>query len=222
MFTQLSFKKITATALAISTLTLTACQTYDPYTGEQKTSKAAVYGFGAAAVCALIGSTKNSKRARAAGLGCGVIGAGIGAYMDAQEAELRKEMQGTGVQVERNGDQLRLIMPGNVTFDTARFDINANFYQTLNAVGRVLDKFKDTQLMVGGHADSTGSVSFNQTLSANRAVSVANYLQSRGIAAQRLMSRGYGSELPVAGNNTAAGRQLNRRVELDIIAAGAR
>jgi len=222
MFTQLSFKKITATALAISTLTLTACQTYDPYTGEQKTSKATIFGLGGAAVCALIGSNKNGKTARAAGLGCGAIGAGIGAYMDAQEAELRREMEGTGVRVERNGDQLRLIMPGNVTFDTGRFDINGNFYQTLNAVGRILEKFQDTQLMVGGHADSTGSVAFNQTLSANRAVAVANYLQSRGIGAQRLMSRGYGSQFPVASNDNKAGRQMNRRVELDIIAAAPR
>lgn len=222
MIAPLSIKKLTAAVLAVSTLTLTACQTYDPYTGEQKTSNATTFGLGAAVVCALIGSTKNSKYARNAALGCGAVGAGIGAYMDAQEAELRKEMAGTGVRVERNGDSLRLIMPGNVTFDTARFDINGNFYRTLNAVGRILEKFEDTQLMVGGHADSTGSAAFNQTLSANRAVSVANYLQSRGIAASRLMSRGYGSQLPIAGNDTAAGRQMNRRVELDIVASGAR
>ena len=218
MFTQNSIKKLTAAILAVSTLTLTACQTYDPYTGEQKTNKATVYGIGAAVVCALIGSKKNSKHARNAGLGCGAIGAGIGAYMDAQENELRKEMAGTGVRVERNGDQLRLIMPGNVTFDSAKFDISANFYQTLDAVGKVLAKFEDTQLMVGGHADSTGAANFNQVLSANRALSVANYLQAQGIQANRLMSRGYGSELPVATNNTPAGRQMNRRVELDIVA----
>ena len=218
MLTQFSIKKITAVTLAVSTLTLSACQTYDPYTGEQKTSKAATYGIGAAVVCALIGSRDSSKHARNAALGCGAVGAGIGAYMDAQEAELRKEMAGTGVKVKRNGEQLRLIMPGNVTFDTAKFDISPNFYQTLDAVGRVLAKFQDTQLIVGGHADSTGSVNFNQTLSANRALSVANYLQSQGVQSNRLMSRGYGSELPVAGNDTPAGRQMNRRVELDIVA----
>lgn len=218
MFTPFSIKKMTAATLVVSTLTLSACQTYDPYTGEQKTSNAAVYGIGAAVVCALMGSRKNSKHARNAALGCGAIGAGIGAYMDAQEAELRREMAGTGVRVERNGEQLRLIMPGNVTFDTARFNISPDFYQTLDAVGRVLTKFEDSQLMVGGHADSTGSVSFNQTLSANRALSVANYLQSQGVQAARLMSRGYGSELPVAGNDTPGGRQMNRRVELDIVA----
>ncbi len=211
-------KKITAIAIATATLTLGACQTIDPYTGEKKTNKATTYGVGAAVVCALIGSKKNSKHARNAGLGCGAIGAGIGAYMDSQEEAMRKEMAGTGVQVQREGDQIRLIMPGNITFETAKFSINNNFYSTLNGVARVLAKYPDTQLMVGGHADSTGSATFNQTLSANRALSVANYLQSQGIDNTRLMSRGFGSDMPIASNDTAAGRQSNRRVELDIVA----
>lgn len=211
-------KKITAVAIATATLTLGACQTIDPYTGETKTNKATTYGVGAAVVCALIGSKKNSKHARNAALGCGAIGAGIGAYMDSQEEALRKEMAGTGVQVQREGDQIRLIMPGNITFETAKFAINNNFYPTLNGVARVLAKFPDTQLMVGGHADSTGAAQFNQTLSANRALSVANYLQSQGINGQRLMSRGFGSDIPLASNDTAQGRQANRRVELDIVA----
>jgi len=211
-------KKFIAVAVATATLALGACQSVDPYSGENKTSKATTYGIGAAVVCALIGSKKNSKHARNAGLGCGAIGAGIGAYMDSQEEAMRQEMAGTGVQVKREGDQIRLIMPGNITFETAKFAINSNFYQTLDGVTRVLAKFPDTQLMVGGHADSTGGVQFNQTLSANRALSVANYLQSQGIDNGRLMSRGFGSELPLASNDTAQGRQANRRVELDIVA----
>ena len=217
MNAQYSVKKIAAIAVAISTLTLSACQTYDPYTGEQKSSKATIYGIGAALGCAILGSRKDGKRARQAAVGCGAIGAGIGAYMDAQETELRKEMEGTGVRVERNGDQLRLIMPGNITFQTAKYNISGNFYSTLDAVGRVLAKFQDSQLMVGGHADSTGSVAFNQRLSADRAQAVANYLRSNGVQSNLLMSRGYGSELPVADNSTPQGRQMNRRVELDIV-----
>ncbi|MCG7533233.1 OmpA family protein [Psychrobium sp. MM17-31] len=211
-------KKLTAVIVASATLTLGACQTVDPYTGESRTNKATTYGLGAAVVCALIGSKKNSKHARNAGLGCGAIGAGIGAYMDSQEAEIRKEMQGTGVQVQRDGDKIRLIMPGNITFKTGKYDISPNFYNTLDGVARVLAKFKDTRLMVAGHADSTGNASFNQTLSANRAQSVAGYLQQRGINAGRLMSRGFGSSMPIASNETAQGRQANRRVELDIVA----
>ena len=211
-------KKITATLIVASTLSLSACQSIDPYTGESSTNKATTYGLGAAVVCALIGSKKNSKHARNSGLACGAIGAGIGAYMDSQEAEIRKEMQGTGVQVQRDGDKIRLIMPGNITFNTGRYEISSNFYNTLNGVSRVLAKFKDTQLMVSGHADSTGSVKFNQTLSANRASSVANYLEQQGISNQRLTSRGFGSDIPIASNETSEGRKANRRVELDIIA----
>jgi len=210
--------KITAILVVASTLSLSACQTIDPYTGESKTNRATTYGLGAAVVCALIGSKKNSKHARNAGLGCGAIGAGIGAYMDSQEAEIRQEMEGTGVQVQRDGDKIRLIMPGNITFKTGKYDISSNFYNTLDGVTRVLAKFEDTQLMVAGHADSTGNAKFNQTLSANRALAVSNYLQQKGINGGRLMSRGFGSDMPVASNETAQGRQTNRRVELDIVA----
>lgn len=211
-------KKVTALVVVASTLSLGACQSIDPYTGESRTNKATTYGLGAAVVCALIGSKKNSKHARNAGLGCGAIGAGIGAYMDSQEAEIRKEMQGTGVQVQRDGDKIRLIMPGNITFNTGKYDISANFFNTLDGVARVLAKFEDTQLMVAGHADSTGSAKFNQSLSANRALAVANYLQGKGVNGARLMSRGFGSDMPIASNETAQGRQANRRVELDIVA----
>lgn len=211
-------KKFTALIVAVSVLSLSACQTVDPYTGEAKTNKATTYGLGAAVVCALIGSKKNSKHARNAGLGCGAIGAGIGAYMDSQEDEIRREMQGTGVQVQRDGDKIRLIMPGNITFKTGKYDISPDFFNTLNGVARVLAKFQDTQLMVAGHADSTGNATFNQTLSANRAQAVAGYLQQQGVNGQRLMSRGFGSSMPIASNETAQGRQANRRVELDIVA----
>lgn len=211
-------KKITTTLVVSSFLSLSACQSIDPYTGEISTNKATTYGLGAAVVCALIGSKTNSKHARNSGLACGAIGAGVGAYMDSQEAEIRQEMEGTGVQVQRDGNQIRLIMPGNITFKTGKYEISANFYNTLDGVARVLAKFKDTQLMVSGHADSTGSVKLNQALSDNRALSVASYLERSGIDNQRLRSRGFGSDMPIATNETSEGRQSNRRVELDIIA----
>lgn len=211
-------KKMTALLVVVSTLSLSACQSIDPYTGESSTNKATTFGLGAAVVCALIGSKKNSKTAGQAALGCGAVGAGIGAYMDSQEAEIRKEMEGTGVQVQRDGDKIRLIMPGNITFNTGKYDISSNFYSTLNGVIKVLAKFEDTQLMVSGHADSTGNAQLNQSLSSNRAQAVSNYLQQKGISNQRLTSRGFGSAVPIASNNTVQGRQANRRVELDIIA----
>ena len=104
---------------AVMTAALAACTTINPYTGEQQTSRAATYGAIGGVVCGLIGAAESGTRARNAALGCGAIGAGVGAYMDAQEAELRQELQGSGVQVQRNGDQLELIMPGNISPQTA-------------------------------------------------------------------------------------------------------
>ncbi len=210
-------KLVIATTTSLA-LILSGCQTTNPYTGEKETSNAALYGVGAAVVCGLIGATRNSKSARNAAAGCGLIGAGVGAYMDAQEAELRQELEGTGVRVQRDGDRIKLIMPGNITFDSNKYLIKGEFTPVLDSVAKVLYKFSDTNLRVSGHTDSTGKKSYNQMLSEKRADSVANYLMTKEIPRARLISRGYADELPVAGNDTAAGRAQNRRVELDIIA----
>ena len=103
-------------------------------------------------------------------------GGGVGAYMDVQEAKLREELQGTGVQVIREGDNIRLIMPGNITFETDSYNLRSSFYPVLNSVGQVLAKYGDTTLRVSGHTDNTGSRQYNQTLSERRASSVADYL----------------------------------------------
>lgn len=195
---------------------LTACTT-NPYTGEQQASKAATYGAGAAAVCGLIGAMDSTKKARNAALGCGIVGAGIGAYMDVQEAKLREQLQGTGVQVIREGDNIRLIMPGNITFQTDSYNLNPGFYPTLNSVGLVLAKYADTTIRVSGHTDNTGSRQYNQTLSERRAKSVADYLATQGVVQTRTYVQGLAFDQPIADNATAAGRAQNRRVELYIL-----
>lgn len=195
---------------------LSACTT-NPYTGEQQASKAATYGAGAAAVCGLIGSMDSSKKARNAALGCGIVGAGVGAYMDVQEAKLREQLQGTGVQVVREGDNIRLIMPGNITFASDSYHLRPDFYPVLDSVGLVLSKYADTTMRVTGHTDNTGSRQHNQTLSERRARSVADYLISRDIAHSRMYVQGVGFDQPIADNNTADGRAVNRRVELYIL-----
>jgi len=121
-----------------------------------------------------------------------------------------------GVQVQREGDNIHLIMPSDITFETAQSDINANFYQTLNAVAEVLDEFDKTTVTVAGHADSRGSDSYNMDLSQRRALSVSNYLASHGVDASRLKAIGYGETRPVGNNATAAGQAANRRVEVTI------
>ena len=122
-------------------LSLSACQVLDPYTGESSTSKAVTYGIGAALVCGLIGATKSCWRARNAAAGCGAIGASVGLYRDTQENELRKQLMNTGVQVKREGDRIRLIMPNNIIFDTARSDLQASFMEVLNSIIIVLNQY---------------------------------------------------------------------------------
>jgi outer membrane protein OmpA-like peptidoglycan-associated protein len=159
----------------------------------------------------------SSKHARNAALGCGIIGAGVGAYMDAQEDQLRRELQGTGVSVAREGDNIRLIMPGNITFETDSYNLRSDFYPVLNSVGKVLAKYADTTLRVTGHTDNTGSRSYNLPLSERRARSVADYLITRNVASNRMLVQGMAFDQPIADNSTAAGREQNRRVELYIL-----
>ncbi|MEJ2532334.1 MAG: OmpA family protein [Halioglobus sp.] len=197
--------------------TLLAACTTNPYTGEQQASKTAAYGAGAAAVCGLVGAIESGKHARNAALGCGIVGAGVGAYMDAQENKLRAQLQGTGVQVVREGDNIRLIMPGNITFETDSYNLRPDFYPVLNSVATVLAKYADTAIRVSGHTDNTGGRQYNQTLSEKRAGSVAEYLTAQGVARQRMVVQGQAFDQPIADNATAAGRAQNRRVEIYIL-----
>ncbi len=202
-------------ALTLSVI-VSAC-TVNPYTGEEQVSKTATYGAGAAVACGLIGALDSKKSARNAALGCGLVGAGVGAYMDVQEAKLREELRGTGVSVSREGDTIKLIMPGNITFETDSYNLRNSFYPVLNSVGKVLAKYNDTTLRITGHTDSTGSKAYNQPLSERRAQSVASYLATQGVSSSRAFSEGRGFDQPIANNGTASGRAQNRRVELYIL-----
>jgi len=211
--------KTTKTLLmALSLAALSACTTTDPYTGEQRVKKSVKYGATGAIVCGLIGATKNKKHARNAAAGCGAIGAGIGAYMDHQEAELRRELEGTGVRVVRQGDDIQLVLPGNITFRTNEYSIKSNFYPVLNSVAKVLYKYKDTDLDIIGYTDSQGTAEYNFRLSENRANSVKYYLANQQVDPARLKAFGEGENNPIASNMNANGRQQNRRVELYIVA----
>lgn len=199
---------------------LSACATVNPYTGEAQTSKA-VWGTAIGAATGAATGTLVAKNSGAGalvgGLAGAALGGGVGYYLDAQEAELRQELASTGVSVVRDGDSIRLIMPGNITFKTDSSDINAGFYATLNSVAKVLNKYDNSTVMVLGYTDSTGSAEYNQTLSQQRANAVAAYLQGQGVKSSRFEIMGLGSSNPIASNTTAEGRQQNRRVEIKII-----
>ncbi len=204
-------------------LLATACTTIDPYTREEKTSKAttgAIIGaVGGAVVGAVSGDDSRDRRNRALiGAGIGALAGGaVGYYMDVQEAKLRQQLEGTGVRVIRNGDNITLVMPSNVTFDVDKADIKASFYPVLDSVALVLDEYDKTIIDVVGHTDSTGSHQYNQALSERRADSVAKYLISQKVDRVRIETFGMGETRPIADNSTAQGRQLNRRVELTLI-----
>ncbi|EKE84424.1 OmpA family protein [Idiomarina xiamenensis] len=146
-----------------------------------------------------------------------LAGAAIGNYMDRQEEAFRQELAGSGVQVIRDGDNIRLQLPGNITFNTGSAAIASSFKPVLDDVAKVLTKYEKTTLMVEGHTDNTGAAEYNQQLSLNRANAVQSYLLGNGVDSRRVTTVGYGESMPIADNGTEQGRQQNRRVELKIV-----
>lgn len=208
-----------AAATTACLLLLTACVT-DPYTGERKLSKAATGALIGGAAGAAIGAATGGNRGQRAAIGAaaGVLAGGaVGAYMDHQESKLREQLQGTGVSVTRAGDDLLLNMPGNITFEVGRADIRAGFYDVLNSVVLVVQEFDKTIIEISGYTDSTGADSYNQELSERRSDSVGSYLKSQRVVPGRVVTKGFGERYPVADNDTLAGRERNRRVELRLV-----
>ena len=203
--------------MAILVSFVSACAT-DPYTGESKVSKTA-WGTGIGAVAgAGIGALVGGKKGAAWGAGIGAAaGAGTGAYMDVQARKLRQELLNTGVQVSTENGQIRLIMPSNITFDTDSAVFKPNFNPILDSVAKVFKEYDKTIVQITGHTDSTGTLAHNNTLSQQRAAAVATYLINRGVASSRISAAGMGPNQPIATNDTAAGREQNRRVEISII-----
>ncbi len=219
-------KKIVAAAASLAILA--GCTT-NPYTGEQQISRTAGgagIGAGVGALGGLIvGEIAGVDRGNAALLGAGIgtlAGGSIGVYMDRQEADLRAQLQGTGVSVTRVGDRIILNMPSAITFATDQDQVRSDFYPTLNSVAIVLNRYERSLVEVAGHTDNVGSAQYNLGLSQRRASSVASYLQSQGVSGQRLAVQGFGLTQPVASNASEQGRAQNRRVEIQIMALESR
>ncbi|ACZ09614.1 Inner membrane lipoprotein YiaD precursor [Sebaldella termitidis] len=206
--------------LALS-LIVVSCTTTNPETGKTQASKTTIGAGAGAAAGAVLGQiigkdTKGTVIGTAAGA---AVGAVIGNVFDKQEAKLREDLKGTGVEVTRTAEgEIKLVAPENVTFATNSSTISSRFTNTLDSIASVLKEYPDSNITVSGHTDSTGNDAINNPLSVNRANSVANYLKQEGIASSRITAVGYGSKQPVASNSTSDGRAQNRRVEIKITA----
>jgi outer membrane protein OmpA-like peptidoglycan-associated protein len=208
--------------LAMAGAVLSGCTTLEAYSGDTQISGASKGAIAGGLIGAVIGAATAPKEDRAkraiigAGIG-GVAGGGVGYYMDQQEKELRDELVGSGVQVERTEEgQIDLIMPGNITFDVNSSDVSNSFVPTLKSVAKVLKEYENTLVTIAGHTDSSGSDDYNQLLSEQRATSVANIVLQEGIVVERVAAVGMGETSPIADNSTAEGRAENRRVEITL------
>ena len=204
---------------AVSLVSLSACVT-DPNTGERKVSRTAIDGGVGALGGMLLGGLIGGGTGRIIGAGIGgIAGAAYGSTLDKQIRELKEQTAGSGVDVTPvdNGQAILVNLPEGVTFDVASYNLKPEVRATLDKVADSLKQYPNSLIDVYGHTDSTGSDAYNQTLSENRARTVANYLQMQGVSPSRIRSQGYGETMPVADNMTEEGRRKNRRVEIKIV-----
>jgi len=215
-------RKFALAVVLVSAGALAACTTTDPYTGmpvRNNTGTGVLAGAGAGALLGYLTNTNKGEQGRknaliGAGIGA-LAGGAIGNYMDRQQADFRRSLEGSGVMIRRNGDQIVLVMPSDVTFDVDKSDIQPQFLRVLDDVARTLNAYPQTTIDVVGHADSSGPDDYNQALSERRASAVASYLTGPGRVLQdRVFVAGMGERQPIADNSTAAGRAQNRRVEI--------
>ena len=202
-----------------ASVALAGCAATEDFTtnpDKQKTRQGAAIGAAGGAVVGLL--IDGGWKGALIGAGVGALAGGaVGNYQDKQEAKLRQQMAGTGVEVVRKGDNITLDMPGNVTFALNSAQLNPKFDPVLDKVAATLVEYNQTMIQVAGHTDSTGSHEYNMKLSEERAMSVKNYLAGRGVPAKRMVTVGAGPDYPVASNDTPEGRAENRRVEITIV-----
>ena len=207
---------LVAVAASVSLAGCAATEDFAKNPEKAKTRQGTAIGAGAGAVAGLL--IGGGWEGALIGAGVGALAGGmVGNYQDKQEAKLRQQMAGTGVEVVRKGDNITLDMPGNVTFAFDSAQLNPQFNPVLDKVAQTLVEYNQTVIQVAGHTDSTGSHAYNMKLSEQRADSVRTYLAGRGVPAQRMHTVGAGPDYPVADNATPEGRAQNRRVEITIV-----
>ena len=221
-------RTLTTLSVALAaTMTFAGCTTMNGYTGQtndpndpNRTQRGALIGAGIGAVAGLLSGDDATERRQRALVGAGVgalAGGAVGAYQDRQEAALRSQLAGTGVDVVRDGDNITLNMPGAITFGFDSSALQPQFRPVLDDLAMTLNEYNQTIIEVAGHTDSVGDAAYNQNLSEQRAATVANYLAGRGVMRDRMITIGAGETRPIASNDTEAGRAQNRRVEITLV-----
>lgn len=146
----------------------------------------------------------------------GAAGAIIGSYMDKQAAEMRRDLE--GAKVERIGEGIKITFDSGILFDVDKAALRQASKDNLTKLAKILNKYPDTNILIEGHTDSTGADDYNLALSKDRAQSVSHYLAQLEVSAARFSTMGYGETQPIATNDTAEGRQKNRRVDIAVMA----
>lgn len=212
-------KRITFDLKKIWGAVVIVCLTFGSCQNMNKSQKGTYIGAaGGAAAGAAIGKAAGNT-AMGAILGAAVGGAagyGIGRYMDKQAEELRADLE--GAEVERVGEGIKITFREGIQFEINSSQLSESSRTNLTQLAETLKKYDDTNVLIEGHTDITGSREYNMSLSEDRAESVASFLKSLGVAGKRMDTEGYGPDQPVADNDSAAGRQENRRVEVAIFA----
>lgn len=200
------------------------CATYTGQTNDpndpNRTKRGALIGAAVGAAAGLLSGDNAVERRQHAMIGAGIgalTGGSIGAYQDRQEAQLRRATAGTGIDISRDGDVIKLNLPDGVTFDFNKTDIKPQFYPALNTIASTLREYNQTIIEVSGHTDSIGTDAVNQRISEQRANAVASYLMAQGVQRERFEIIGMGERFPIASNDTEQGRALNRRVEIRLL-----
>lgn len=215
-----TMNKILAITIAISTLSLVSCDAIQNANNKQK--GAVIGSAGGATIGGVIGNNVGDGNTALGAIIGGVVGGAAGAYignrMDKQAKQIETEVP--GAEVERVGEGINVTFDENsgVYFATEKYNINDKSEATLNKLAGILKEYPDSNILVEGHTDNTGSESYNLTLSKNRAQAVTNYLIDKGIDGSRFDTKWYGEAQPKYDNSTAEGRSKNRRVELAIVA----
>jgi outer membrane protein OmpA-like peptidoglycan-associated protein len=212
-----------AAALAVLSILVSGCTSDSSSSGKRGMTNmetGAIIGAASGAVVGAVAYKKNRTAGALVGaVGGGLAGGAIGAYMDGQkkdlEKNLHKEIQVGSVRVDKMpNDVVRITMTNQTAFDTNSTAIKPGFYSTMDKVADVVIRYGKTTLTIVGHTDNKGTAEYNQKLSEQRALSVAQYLESKDVNPVRLATSGKGETAPVASNNTETGRQANRRVEI--------